>query len=72
MINEKEPFLWDEYDSKSYEEKLEEYDNNFEKTFCQNCKLFDGVTMCLHGDNIGQITNDRILRCKRDSMFEAK
>lgn len=68
LIDDKVPFLWDDYDPKK-DKSTEEY--HFVTTFCENCKFFDGTAMCLHEDNLGEIVRHRIKYCKEKSMFEA-
>ena len=75
LIDEKEPFLYGDYDPKkdpTLKAKLEDDMFHFAETFCTNCKYFDGTAMCLHEENFGELAGNLIKHCKKESMFEAK
>ena len=62
LIDDKAPFLWDDFDPKEY---------HFMETFCQHCKFYDGTAMCLHGENFGELGKHVVEYCKKKSFFEA-
>ena len=73
LIDDREPFLWDDYDPKKdpssdlFEKELHHTD-----AFCKNCKFFDGTAICLHDNNFGEININLINHCKKNAIFEAK
>ena len=69
LIDDKAPFLWDDFDPKKKEVSEEEY--HFMETFCQHCKFYDGTAMCLHEDNLGELGKHVVEYCKKKSFFEA-
>jgi hypothetical protein len=80
-IDEREPFLWDDYDPKkdptmqndsSTKTEWDEELTHFAETFCNNCKYFDGTAMCLTDSNFGELSINLIKHCKDRSLFEAK
>ena len=75
FVDEKEPFLWDDYDPKkdpTKKLKLEDEELHYAKTFCEHCKFFDGTAMCLNENNFGELSINLIKHCKSISLFEAK
>ena len=80
-IDEREPFLWDDYGPKkdptmqndvSMKNELDEELAHFAETFCEHCKFFDGTAMCLVDSNFGELSINLIKHCKDKSLFEAK
>ena len=74
-IDEKEPFLHDDYNPNKallLKARLEDDMFHFAETFCTNCKFYDGTAMCLHEENFGELVDNIIKHCKKESMFEAK
>lgn len=69
LIDDKAPFLWDDFDPKKKEVSEEEY--HYMETFCQHCKFYDGTAMCLYGDNLGELGKHVVEYCKKKSFFEA-
>ena len=75
LVDEKEPFLHDDYDPSRamlLKARLEDDMFHFAETFCTNCKFYDGTAMCLHEENFGELADNLIKHCKKESMFEAK
>ena len=70
-VDEKEPFLWDDYNPMK-EANVDEDVFRYTKTFCKHCKFYDGTAMCLHENNFGELTKHVVINCKDKSMFEVK
>ena len=74
-INDKAPFLWDDYGPKkdpTNKPKLEDEELRYAKIFCKNCNFFDGTAICLSEKNFGDLSITLIKHCKSNSLFEAK
>lgn len=71
LVDEKEPFLRGDYDPKK-DPTMHTVEYDHAEKFCKFCKYYDGVAMCLHEDNLGQITHDLVMCCKNNSYFNTK
>ena len=73
LIDDKAPFLWDDYEpKKDSSSDLFEKELHHTDAFCKNCKFFDGTAICLHENNFGEININLINHCKKNAIFEAK